>query len=106
MEILSVLVTSSQGLARLVCHVLRTKHPTFTGFREPYEKIIEEARLESRQKNLLLRNPVKKVASGDPDWRFKIGWLSYSKLEYGRPKSMEPDAAATRFVLTSFLARR
>ncbi len=63
--------------------------PTFTGFQEVYEQIIEQAKKEGKQKNLFvydLRTKEKvKIASAPPEWRFNIKWLSDAELEYFLP---------------------
>ncbi len=63
--------------------------PTFTGFQEVYEQIIEEAKKEEKQKNLFaynLRTKEKvKIASADPEWRFNLKWISDAELEYYLP---------------------
>lgn len=63
--------------------------PTFTGFQEVYEQIIETARKEGKQKNLFVYNLVTKetikIASADPEWQYEPKWISDTELEYYLP---------------------
>ena len=70
-------------------HLAYVDIPTFTGFQEVYEQIIEKAKKEGKQKNLYLYNLITKekikIASAVPEWRFNLKWLSDNELEYELP---------------------